>query len=185
MKDSRFSWLLLCVALMVIGCEGPEGPAGPTGPTGPAGTANVIYSGWYSPETWVAQTTFGIAERVYTMTTDALTQEIIDNGVVLVYMRFVGFNPQINQLPVFLADVSYSFLFRAQAGSIEVVYYRTTSPTTDPGVIPSANQVRYVLIPGGVLDEVAASAGITYSRLVDSLGSKSYAEVCGLLDIPE
>ena len=182
MKDRRFSWLLLCVALMVIGCEGPEGPAGPAGP---AGTANVIYSDWYSPETWVAETTFGIAERTFTMTTDALTQEIIENGVVLVYMRFVGFNPRINQLPVVLADVNYSFLFRAQAGSIKVVYYSMTSPTIDPGAIPSANQVRYVLIPGGVLDEIAVTAGITYSRLASSLGSKSYTEVCGLLDIPE
>lgn len=182
MRNRRFSWLLLCVSLMVLGCEGPEGP---TGPAGPAGSANVIYSGWYSPEPWVAETIFGIAERTFTMTTPALTQEIIDNGVVLVYMRFVGLNPAINQLPVILADVDYSFLFRAQAGSIKVVYYNTASPTTDPGPIPSENLVRYVLIPGGVLDELAAETGITYSRLVESVDSMSYQEVCRLFDIPE
>jgi len=182
MKIRRFSWLLLCVALTVIGCEGPEGPAGPAGP---AGSANVIYSDWYSPETWVAETTFGIAERTFTMTTDALTQEIIDYGVVLVYMRFVGFNPAINQLPMIVPDVNYSFWFRAQAGGIKVAYYSTTDPGTDPGAIPSYNTVRYVLIPGGVLDEVAASEGIKYSRLVGSLDSMAYREVCDLLGIPE
>lgn len=182
MKNRRFSWLLLCVALMVLGCEGPEGP---TGPAGPAGSANVIYSDWYSPETWILETTFGVSERSFTMTTSALTQEIIDNGVVLVYMRFVGFNPEINQLPMILSDVDYSCLFRAQAGSIKVLYYSMTSPTTDPGVIPSSNLVRYVLIPGGVLDVTAAGAGITCAQLAGSLDSMPYREVCGLLDIPE
>lgn len=182
MKNRRFSWLLFCVALMVFGCEGPEGPSGPAGP---AGSANVIYSDWYSPETWVLSTTFGVSERSFTMTTSALTQEIIDYGVVLVYMRFVGFNPEISQLPLILADVDYSFLFRAQAGSIKVVYYLTTDPTTDPVVIPSDNHVRYVLIPGGVLDEVAEGAGITYAQLAGSLDSMPYLEVCGLFDIPE
>jgi len=181
-KNRRFSWLLLFVAFMVIGCEGPEGPAGPAGP---AGTANVIYSEWFSPDPWVLQETFGVSERSFTMTTSALTQEIIDYGVVLVYMRFVGFNPEINQLPVTLEDVNYHFLFRAQAGSIQAVYYSITDPATDPGVIPSYNQVRYVLIPGGVLDAVAAGAGITYSKLADSFDSMGYAEVCELFDIPE
>ncbi len=179
MKSRRYSWLLLCVALMVIGCEGPEGPRGP------AGTANVIYSDWFSPETWVAVTTFGVEERTFTMTTDALTQGIIDHGVVLVYMRFVGLNPEINQLPIVLADVNYSFFFRAQAGSIEVVYYSPTSPLVTPSVIPPENLVRYVLIPGSVLDDVATSEGITYSQLVGSMDSKPYREVCRLLDIPE
>jgi hypothetical protein len=164
---------------MISGCEGPEGPRGKTG------TANVIYSNWYSPETWVFETTFGVAERSYTIETSLLTQEIIDSGVVMVYMRFFGLNPQINQLPIILQDVHYSFLFRAQAGSIKVVYYSLTTPTIDPGEIPSYNQVRYVLIPGGVLEEAAVMEGITCRQLIDSLDSMPYSEVCGRFDIPE
>jgi len=100
-------------------------------------------------------------------------------------MRFVGIFPAINQLPVTVADVDYRFLFRARPGSIKVAYYSIPSPGTAPGAIPSSNVARYVLIPGGVLDEVATSRGISRSRLVDSLGSMDYDEACGLFDIPE
>lgn len=181
MANHRFSWLLLCVALMVFGCEGERGPAGP------AGTANVIYSGWYSPETWILESSFGVSERTFTMTTSALTQEIIDNGVVMVYMRFIGYYPEIIQLPVSITDLmnDYHFLFRSQEGSIKALYYWTNNPTADPGIIPSGNQIRYVLIHGGALDEVALSEGVTLGQLVGSLDSMTYQEVCSLLDIPE
>ena len=179
MKRRRVSWLLLCVALVLVGCEGDRGPAGP------AGTANLIYSEWYSPETWVQQIRFGIYERAYTMTTASLTQDIIDHGVVLVYMRFNGFNPQINILPVTLEDVEYRFFFRAMAGSIEVACYWYANPGTYPSDIPSANQVRYVLIPGGALDEAAAMVGVTGGELAGSLESMPYREVCSLFGIDE
>lgn len=181
MKPHSISLLLLCLALMTLGCEGPEGPRGL------AGTANVIYSDWYSPETWILQTVFGIHQRSYTMTSSLLTQEIIDHDVVMVYIRFVGFNPEINQLPVVITDVStaYNFLFRAQAGSIKVVYYLLNTPTTDPIIIPSENQLRYVLIPGGVLDEAAESEGITSEQLATSLSFRPYSEVCRLFGISE
>ncbi len=184
MKIHRFSWLLLCLALITLGCEGKEGPRGPAGP---AGTANVIYSDWYAPETWVLLTLYGVHERSYTMTTSLLTQEIIDHGVVMVYIRFVGLNPQINQLPVIITEGpnNYHFLFRAQAGSIKVVYYFINNPTADPPAIPPDNLVRYVLIPGGVLDEAALSEGVTREQLTGSLGSMPYFEVCRLFGISE
>ena len=82
MKLGRASWLLLSVALVALGCA--KGDTGPTGPAGPAGSANVIYSAWFSPATWVLETNFTVVERTYTMTSTSLTQAIIDNGVVLV-----------------------------------------------------------------------------------------------------
>lgn len=100
-------------------------------------------------------------------------------------MRFVGINPAITQLPVVLEDVDYRFQYRPQAGSIKIAYYSIPSPGTAPGTIPSSNLARYVLIPGGVLDEAAVSRGISRTRLVDSLGSMAYDEACALLDIPE
>jgi len=182
MRGRVFSWLLLCVALSAFGCEGPEGPRGPAGAPG---TANVIYSEWYSPATWEQVNVYGVIERQYTMTTSELTQEIIDHGAVLVYMRFVGIAPQINQLPVNIIDPNYDFLFRAQAGSITAAYYSVTSPGTAPNVIPSSNVVRYVLIPGGVLDETALIEGVTSGRLIESLDHMLYADLCGMLGIPE
>ncbi len=182
MRFRNASWVLAVFVLFIVGCEGSEGPRGPAGP---AGTANVIYSDWFSPATWESENFFGTAERTYTMTAPGLTQEIIDSGVVMVYMRFMGVYPAIMQLPLVLDDQSYSFSFRAQAGSIKVVYYDMNAPATDPGAIPSSNQVRYVLVPGGVIDETAASMGTTAGKLVDSLEGMSYGEACGLFGITE
>ncbi len=80
---------------------------------------------------------------------------------------------------------SYEFLFRAQPGSIKAVYFLLSSPTTDPTVIPSNNQVRYVLIPGGVIAGAAQREGIPNAQVASSMSSMPYAEVCRLLDIPE
>jgi len=38
---------------------------GGTGPAGPAGSTDVIYSEWYSPETWRTHDDFGIHCRAY------------------------------------------------------------------------------------------------------------------------
>jgi hypothetical protein len=189
MKSRSVSWLLLCVAFVMFGCaKGDTGPAGPTGPTGPkgaTGSSNVIYSGWYSPSTWDAATEFGIAQRTYTMTATSLTQEIIDQGVVQVYMRFLGFNPAIVQLPFVVPDVGYSVYFRAEAGSIKVVYYNPAATSTTPPIIPSANQVRYVLIPGGALAASMQANGSTCEQEIAGLKSMSYSEVCRKYNVPE
>ena len=111
MKIHCASVLVLCFALIILGCEGKEGPRwlmgpeGPRGPKGPAGSANIIYSEWFSPNTWVAATLFGIHERSYTMAASLLTQEIIDHGVIMVYMKFVGGRPDINRLPITLSEI--------------------------------------------------------------------------------
>ena len=123
------------------------------------------------------------------MTTTSLTQAIIDNGVVLVYMRFIGFNPAINQLPVTIPDQDRSYWFRAQAGSIKAVYYRPSNTASDPGIIPSGNNIRYILIPGGVAgrgvntEKIAEIDGHTYTET--ELRAMSYAEICSLLHIPQ
>ncbi len=163
---------------MCCGCEGDKGP------TGPAGAANVIYSDWYET-TWDLYTVFGTAERTFTMTAPALTQEIVDNGVIMVFLNAVGYAPEIVQLPVTFNDVHYHFMFRAQAGTIRAIYYSTTDPTMDPGAIPGFNRVRYVLIPGGVLDEAAQEKGVARPDLTRSMDALSYSEICGLFNIPE
>ncbi|MCJ7485365.1 MAG: hypothetical protein MUQ25_04255 [Candidatus Aminicenantes bacterium] len=185
MRSRSASWLLLGIALVTFGCTGPTGPTGPAGPRGDTGSANVIYSDWYSPSTWIAETEFGTAYRTYTMTTTSLTQEIIDRGVVLVYMRFIGLNPEIIQLPFLATDANYSFSFLAAAGYIKVVYYNPAALTTTPEIIPSYNQVRFVLIPGGVLAASMEANVSTREQEIASLKSMSYSEVCRIYRIPE
>jgi len=183
MKLRSASWPLLCVALVTLGCA--KGDTGPTGPRGPAGSANVIYSDWYSPATWNLETEFGVTQRTYAMGTTSLTQEIIDHGVVMVYMRFMGLAPEIIPLPFLVPDVGYQFYSRAQADSIKVVYYVAAAPTSTPSIIPSGNQVRYVLIPGGVVAATMQASGSTYEQEVGRLKSMPYSEVCRKYGIPE
>jgi len=173
---------LLCAGLSMAGCEGDRGPAGPQGPPG---TANVIYSEWFSPPTWDAYNEFGIAWRAYTMNTTLLTQEIVDHGVVLVYMRLIGLSPAIVQLPFVAPDVQLSFTFRARAGAVTALYYSLASPTTTPMNVPSQNLVRYVLIPGGVVDSTTAARGGTRDEAIAGLKTLSYDDARRLFDLPD
>ncbi len=175
--------LLLCVTLVMLGCA--KGDRGPTGPKGDPGTANVIYSDWFSPPTWNAVTEFGIAWRTYTMGAPSLTQDVVDHGAVLVYMRFIGYDPAVVQLPVVLPDVGLSFSFRARVDSVRAEYYSPASPTTYPMIAPSYNQVRYVLIPGGVVDGAMVAEGGTREQAIARLKSLTYDEARRRFNLPE
>ena len=61
------------------GATGPAGPAGPTGPTGPEGNANVVSMTFPN----ISVPTNG----TYTVTIPAITQSIVDSGVVDVYYK--------------------------------------------------------------------------------------------------
>jgi hypothetical protein len=177
------SWPLLCVALVTLGCA--KGDTGPTGPRGPTGSANVIYSDWYSPPTWTLETEFGVANRTCTVVAPSLTQEIVDQGVVMVYMRLIGWSPSIIQLPFLIPDLGYQLYFRARADSIKVVYFVAASPTSTPVLIATGNQIRYVLIPGGEVAAAMQAEGATYEQEVARLRSMPYPAVCRRYGVPE
>lgn len=101
--------LLIFAILGLFACEGPEGPQGPEGPEGPAGAtgatgatgpqgaagvdgnANVTtISLLYEDITWTAGTYLGHDANTFTMTNDAVNQDIIDHGTVLAYCNFDG-----------------------------------------------------------------------------------------------
>ena len=103
-KFRHLSSFLLAITFIVVNCtkEGPQGPAGaigatggtgptgPVGPQGPAGTANVTYSAWYSG-TWktlaIPGPDNGFSIDTFIRAAPSVTQTIMDNGVVLGYMR--------------------------------------------------------------------------------------------------
>ena len=158
MRSRSALWLLLCVALSwrsaVRGAAQPAGPPGRQAPPGRAARCSRRHRvgqrdllGLVQPVDMGRRTEFTIELRTYTMTATSLTQEIIDGGVVQVYMRFAGLNC-IVQSPFMVPSPAYSFSFRACAGSIKVVYYDTVRRRHLPIIIPPTNQSRYVLIPG-------------------------------------
>src|SRR5580698_1766776 len=66
-----------------IGATGATGAAGPTGPQGPTGSANVIYSDWFTPASYIKDTVFGTWGFYYDSAVAAITQTILDSGTVM------------------------------------------------------------------------------------------------------
>lgn len=136
------------------GATGSQGPAGPrgatgaTGPQGPAGTANVIYSNWVSFQQAERDTLIdGTNLKVNHIPVPRLTQTIIDNGMMQVYMRFgttVLTLPYTNRAGSRPNTVS----FIPRPGRLFIT--RFTHDNTQPYLGFGSVQFRYVLIPGGV-----------------------------------
>jgi len=193
-RDVTAKLLVTAVSLviglgLVTACEGPQGPQGPEGPQGDQGpkgdqgdpgTANVIYSDWTTPDSWEPAEIFGDSLRQGDIIADSLTQEIVDQGVVKVYVDF--FNADfIYQLPVSdVAGFPYSLSFKIKPDTLRLEFYDPDNPNSDPGSLPSSNKFRYVLIPGG--QAAGSSSNTSSSRALDEI---SYQELKQRLDIPD
>jgi len=134
------------------GPQGPRGATGATGPQGPAGTANVIYSNWMSFSQSQRDTVIdGTNLKVNHLAAPKLTQSIIDNGLVVVYWRYLS---TVVQLP-YTSDAgsgtgpakTSTISFVPKPGVIYITRYtHDNSASIGFGTI----QFRYVLIPGAV-----------------------------------
>lgn len=130
------------------GATGPRGATGATGPQGPAGTANVIYSGWVSFQQAERDTLIdGTNLKVNHLPAPRLTQAIIDNGAIQVYMRF---GTTVLTLPYTARAGSRpnTVSFIPRPGRLLIT--RFTHDHTPPYLGFGSVQFRYVLIPGGV-----------------------------------
>ncbi len=181
------------------GPQGPSGPAGPQGPIGPTGTANVIYGSWISePANWGADTVMlsvngGTAKR-FIVACPNLSQTILDQGVILCYMRggVTSNNPvvlaQLFPSPAPAPNNLLSVDYRATLNKITYIFYL---PLNAYAPIPFTNlnggtaAFRYILIPGGLAGRgVNGGVGGTgYSE--DQIRAMSYSEVCRLFSVPE
>src|SRR5690606_18800227 len=159
------------------GATGPRGATGATGPQGPAGTANVIYSNWLSFQQSQRDTVIdGTNLKVNHLPAPRLTQAIIDNGMIQVYMRFgttvlplpytsdagSGTGPAKTSTVSFIPRPGRLFLTR---------YTHDNTATVGFGSL----QFRYVLIPGGV----QANANLKNVNL------ESYSEVKAALGLAD
>lgn len=213
MKPFRFLLPALAAVLLMLSCtkegptgpQGPQGNAGPEGPQGPAGangtrgadgadgaqgpagTANVIYSGWLSFQQATRDSLIDNTNlKVNHIPAEQLTQQIVDNGVTLAYLRF-GANvvplPYTNYAGNKLNTVS----FLPRPGKIIITRF-THDNSGSAGFGPV--QFRYILIPGGT----AASryAGDAEKRVTvngevyteSRLKALSLEEISVLLNIP-
>jgi len=146
------------------------------GDTGPAGTANVIYSPWMKTNPWTASATStgsGKSTFYFDITAPQVTQAIVDSGTVLVYAKFVS-DPDGAGIAKLLPSVYYnlggaSTQYRFQYG-VFLNKVRVICDIIPAGTVSTDNDVRYIIIPGGVP--------------VSGRMDMSYEAVCARYNIP-
>ncbi|HSH45068.1 MAG TPA: hypothetical protein VK966_04390 [Longimicrobiales bacterium] len=148
----------MAIIIAGLGCEGSQGPAGPEGPQGeqglegaegPPGTANVVYSDWVAIsdlETSVDTVVLDRNYRKYDIPAPELTQEIMDQGAILVYYRL---NEVALQLPITFGGPNSIYITYSpfQAGVISILSQRLDNTALG---LNQNSEFRYILIPGGV-----------------------------------
>lgn len=183
MKQPKFASLfLLAVILITIfactktgpqgatgatGATGPTGGAGPTGPQGDTGVANVKYSQW-TDVIWTKAPSGSAVSNL--ITAKGITSQILDSGIVLVYMRpdsatFSPFLLPYTQLISGEATFIIEAVFQSGGGGLTI---QASTPVGVPvgaaDIYPNA-QVRYIAVPPGV----AIPTNISYERIARML----------------
>jgi len=175
MKINTISISLLIAAstLLWTGCV-KEGPQGPAGYDGYDGNANVISSIWYTPSSWKYDNT--TPEYYFDVQNAEITEDIVENGVVLAYMKSPADYPvnSIRPLPSLAMGCDWNFLIHTY-GKIEF----TSNALDDPGSITTS--FRFILIPASVY----LKSTKLKSKSVTELKNMPYADVCKLLGIKE
>ncbi len=193
----------LAIIFIASSCtkEGPEGPAGATGAQGPAGTPGTpgtpgagitSYSAWFvtGAAGWSSDDAADyLADFLYDKAAPAVTQAVIDQGIVLAYMKgdpnLTGAPAtQVFALPNSVGHLAgfidtYDFALNAP-GNIRFIY-KTTSPFFDESDLAVVS-FRYVVISGSVLTGrgEATYGGYTASQLK----AMPYQQLASTFNIP-
>lgn len=172
---------------------GPGGPAGPTGPTGPQGTsAQVIYSAWAPSTTGVRDTTVDNSFfRVTHINAPSLSTTILNQGVILTYMRLTGvIEPSL--LPFASYAGGTSSIMGTWNTTQKIFINRHTIGCNAAACavnISAALEYRYVLIPGlipgGRGTEPTITSGPAAGYTEAQLKTMSYQQICSLLRIAQ
>jgi hypothetical protein len=176
MKQPKFTSLFLLAAILVTvfacsktgppgatGATGPAGGTGPAGPQGDTGVANVKYSPWIDVIWTAAPTAAASSQQV---SAAAITNQILDSGFILVYMRPDSSinSPYLLPYTAFVSGQA-AFVIEAviQAGGGNFAIQASIPigiPLGAADIYPHA-QVRYIVVPPGV----AIPSNISYEKI--------------------
>ena len=177
------SLFVLTALTLLSACEGSTGPAGgqgpagvqgPEGPPGEPGSVNMFYSPWISFQggQWNQVTEFGRITQLYDITEGLVTQDVIDQGLVLVYLRLAGASAPL-PLPytgfVTSSSTDQHLRYRLTTERITLVF-NNIGNGTNPGTFGSSNSYRYVIIPGGTSITANVAANLSYDEMRRLLG---------------
>jgi len=168
--------LLLFSVIILTGCttDGAQGPDGVQGPSGTDGqNAAVYYSEWFSPSVWSGSA----GDWYFSASAPDLTQNVVENGVVLAYVWLEGdiYNSTtVRPLPAYAVGVNWSFLMH-QYGYIEFISDENFRPLT-------THKFRFIAIPG--TSTALKSASVKY-KTKGQMINMPYNEACQLFDIKD
>ncbi len=122
--DIRKIFMLTAICLLLAGCakEGPAGPSGSVGPPGQDGNGSLHVEGFTALSSEWEQLSNGIK---YTRQVPSLTEEVIDNDAVLLYMHK---NSIWYVLPYQLYTLQYTYSY--QVGELTITIIGTQIPST-------------------------------------------------------
>jgi hypothetical protein len=184
------------------GATGSSGPAGAAGPQGPQGNTTVVYSPWVTSTAanWVANdgaiTGALDALAMYKRTAAGVTTAIMDQGVILCYMKNTAANQSgvgtsaIYPLPYTYIDDDfedhYDFTVPTAGGNIYFTYKTGTSFASLTAAQLGTFAYRYVLIPGSVAGGRGINSVTTYEGYTaEQLKGMSYSQLKTAFNIPD
>lgn len=133
----------------------------------------VYYSGWITPSAWLGTS----ADWYFSVDAPNLTADIVERGVILVYMSLDGdiYEAAVRPLPAYALGADWSFLIP----DYEIIEF-TSDLISQP--LTTGSSFRYIAIPGNT--EILKSASLEHISEKE-LKSMPYKEVCRLFNIPE
>jgi hypothetical protein len=199
------SLLVICavISIFAAGCsktgpagatgpQGSTGAQGPAGPQGPQGNANVqvytftlVNSQWLWNDDYILYTGSGSYTewftRYYKATFPAVTQGVLDSGLVLVYMTpNLSDNTQWSPVPYTFdtgLGFSYDFVYVPGPGTVELeFYFGDQSPTVTPPTLSTYPMASYSFKLVAVTGEIATTMEnrqieySNYSQVANFLG---------------
>jgi hypothetical protein len=198
-----FSLFSLCCFALLPGCSktgpagttGPQGSTGAQGPAGPQGNANVqadtfslVSSQWLWNDNYLLYTSGGSYTewftRYYKAAFPAVTQGVLDSGMVMVYMTPDIVNKsQLSPLP-YTFDTgngySYDFVYVTSPGTIELEFFLANqSPTVTPPTLST-----YVL-PNYSFKCVAVTGSIATAMQKAGIDKGDYDAVSAFLNFSD
>ncbi len=171
------------------GSQGPQGPQGVEGPQGPIGNANIIISDWISISGTLRDSSLdNSALKVMHYIAPELTDDILNRGAILVYMRFGSYQWTLPYTSYAGGKVSTISFIPAR----NVIFItRFAHDNSGSVTINSSARLKYILIPAdspevgyaGGEEKLISHNSQLYSA--EALKALPYEEVCAILGIEE
>ncbi|GAC1418330.1 MAG: hypothetical protein NVS1B13_07500 [Flavisolibacter sp.] len=142
----------------------------------------MIYSGWFPASKWV-RALDSVADYTFDKSAPTISTSIINNGVIMAYMKLVADSGAIRQLPATIITSNFfahhGYLIPPGGGKLRFTfnnYGGTNLPDT-------ATQYRYLIIPGGLVGGRILLHGSLYTS--QQLGGMDYSEIKQIFHLPE